>query len=62
MSDVSHETTPPTPEGEAILASLRKSVSKAIETKKKLGQYYVQITMDSVELVGPDAPANPDNA
>ena len=61
MSDKQTTASSPSPRAQAILASLRKSVSKAIETKQRLGHYYVQITEDSIEYIGPDAPPNPND-
>ena len=43
---------------QGILQCLREAAADAIETKRKLGQYWVMNTPDGRRFEGPGAPAN----
>lgn len=46
----------PSPEAIAAGEALQAAVDKELDKKRKLGHYYVWVTDDGCELIGPDAP------
>ena len=48
----------PSPEGQRQLEALRSAVSKALEKKRRLGQYAVVWKDGKPALIGEDAPDN----
>jgi hypothetical protein len=54
------EQTQPTPSPEALIAleSLRVAVAKALDRKRRLGQYAVMWENGAPVLIGEDAPLN----
>ncbi len=53
---------PPSQEGRQMLETLQRSVAKALEKKRRLGQYAVIWKNGKPELTGEDAPRASENA
>lgn len=54
--------TTPSPEGQKQLDALRQAVGKALENKRRLGQYAVTWQNGSPVVKGDDAPLGRDSA
>lgn len=52
----------PSPEGQRQLESLRKAVGKALEKKRRLGQYTVTWENSKPVIKGEDAPEQTENS
>lgn len=52
----------PSPEGQQQLEALRRAVGKALEKKRRLGQYAVIWQDGKPVIIGEDAPSLIDNA
>jgi len=55
-------TGTPSPEGRQLLETLRQSVAKALEKKRRLGQYAVTWQNGKPVVTGEDAPRKNANA
>ena len=52
----------PSQEGQQLLGALRRSVAKALEKKRRLGQYIVTWRNGKPVITGEDAPSANENA
>ena len=55
-------TSRPSPEGRQLLETLRQSVAKTLEKKRRLGQYAVTWRNGKPVVTGEDAPRTNENA
>jgi hypothetical protein len=57
-----HRKIEPSKEGKALLKTLQQTITKTLERKRRLGQYFVIWKDGKVVITGADAPRNDDRA